>query len=133
MRPPTATPTPNPSPPQVGLARLVHSSAKPGQARVSWGGEHTECAATVWRDSGSAAGRGMVKAARLSAKAEPRAALLRRRPRRMRVRRDEIIHRRLYAALLVRDAGERERHLGVGERAHEHAVVEVTEMADAEI
>jgi very-short-patch-repair endonuclease len=32
-------PTPNPSPPQVGLARLAQYSAKPGQARVSWGGE----------------------------------------------------------------------------------------------
>jgi len=40
-----ATPTPNPSPPQVGLARLAHDDAKPGQARVSWGGEHTEQAA----------------------------------------------------------------------------------------
>jgi very-short-patch-repair endonuclease len=36
------TPTPNPSPPQVGPARLAHSNAKPGQARVSWGGERTE-------------------------------------------------------------------------------------------
>ena len=51
----------------------------------------------------------------------------------MRVRRNEIIDRRLHAALLVRDAGERQRHLGVGQRAHERAVVEVAEMADAEI
>src|SRR6478609_1364471 len=43
----TTTPTPNPSPPQVGPARLAHSHAKPGRARVSWGGEHTECAATA--------------------------------------------------------------------------------------
>ena len=46
---------------------------------------------------------------------------------------DEIIHRRLHAALLVRDAGERQRHLGAGERADEHGVVGVAEMADAEI
>ena len=41
----TTTPTPSPSPTQVGHARLAHSCAKPGQARVSWGGEHTEFAA----------------------------------------------------------------------------------------
>ena len=29
--------TSNPSPPQVGQARLAHSYMKPGQARVSWG------------------------------------------------------------------------------------------------
>jgi very-short-patch-repair endonuclease len=45
----TTTPTPNPSPPQVGLARLAHLNAKPGRARVSWGGEHIERAAAVRR------------------------------------------------------------------------------------
>jgi very-short-patch-repair endonuclease len=45
----TTTPTPNPSPPQVGPARLAHLNAKPGQARVSWGGEHTESVATAVR------------------------------------------------------------------------------------
>ena len=35
----TPTPTPNPSPPQVGPARLANFNAKPGQARVSRGGE----------------------------------------------------------------------------------------------
>ena len=61
---------------------------------------------TVWQvfgsDSRNAANPEMV----------PRAALLRRRPRRVRMRRDEIVDRRLHAALLVRDAGERERHFG---------------------
>jgi len=33
------TPTPSPSPPQVGLARLAHHYAQPGQAPVAWGGE----------------------------------------------------------------------------------------------
>ena len=32
------TPTPNPSPPQVGPARLAHYTAKPGHARVSAAG-----------------------------------------------------------------------------------------------
>jgi hypothetical protein len=36
------TPTPNPSPPQVGPARLAHYIAQPGQARAAWGGEHTD-------------------------------------------------------------------------------------------
>ena len=43
----TTTPTPNPSPPQVGPARLAHYDAQPGQARVAWGGEQTEIAAPV--------------------------------------------------------------------------------------
>src|SRR5260370_13716554 len=34
-----STPTPNPSPPQVGLARLAHANAQPRQARGAWGGE----------------------------------------------------------------------------------------------
>src|SRR5499427_4879674 len=38
------TPPPNPSPPQVGPARLAHDDAKPAQARVSWGGEQSESA-----------------------------------------------------------------------------------------
>src|SRR4051812_41326029 len=44
----------------------------------------------------------------------------------------EIVHRGDYAALLHRHAGERETHLDAGERAHQHEIVEVTEMADAE-
>jgi hypothetical protein len=34
-----------PAPSQVGPARHARDHAKPGQARVSWGGEHTEQAA----------------------------------------------------------------------------------------
>ncbi len=48
------------------------------------------------------------------------------------MRGDQIVHRRLHAALLVRDAGERERHLGEAERADQRAIVDVAEMADAE-
>src|SRR4051812_25021633 len=59
---------------------------------------------TVWQvfgsDSRNAANPEMV----------PRAALLRRRPCRVRMRGDEIVDRGLHAALLVRDAGERQRH-----------------------
>src|SRR5204862_4684078 len=44
----------------------------------------------------------------------------------------EIVHRGDDAALLHRHAGERETHLDAGERAHQHEIVEVTEMADAE-
>ena len=40
-----ATPLPTPPPPQVGLARLAHNNAEPGQARVPWGREQTELAA----------------------------------------------------------------------------------------
>jgi very-short-patch-repair endonuclease len=51
----TPTPTPNPSPTQVGPARLAHyMHAQPGQARVAWGEEHTESAATVRRAKRSA-------------------------------------------------------------------------------
>src|SRR4051794_19288581 len=46
---------------------------------------------------------------------------------------DKIVHRRLGAAFLVGDAGERERHFGACKRAHQHEVVDVAEMADAEI
>jgi hypothetical protein len=42
---PYCDPRPQPSPLQAGLARLMHSNAKPGQARVSWGGEQTGSAA----------------------------------------------------------------------------------------
>src|SRR5438132_14315461 len=45
---------------------------------------------------------------------------------------DDVVHRGLHAALLVRHAGERERHLGAGERAHHHQLVGVAEMTDAE-
>ena len=38
----------------------------------------------------------------------------------------------LHAARLVRHLGEAERHLDAGQRAHQHQVVEVAEMADAE-
>src|SRR5262245_5780742 len=65
---------------------------------------------------------------------EPRVGpSLRRRLGRRRMRGDEVVHRRLHAALLVRDAGERQRHLRDAQRADEHAVVDVAEMADAEI
>src|SRR5438874_13429090 len=59
--------------------------------------------------------------------------LLRRRACRAAVRRHEVIHRRLHAALLVRDASERERHFGRRQRAHEVRVVDIAEMADAKI
>src|SRR5260221_11558280 len=49
------------------------------------------------------------------------------------VRRDDVVHRRLHAALLVRNAGERQRHLGDAERAKDRAVIDVAEVADAEI
>ncbi|HEX4827450.1 MAG TPA: ABC transporter ATP-binding protein, partial [Xanthobacteraceae bacterium] len=42
---PTLTPTPNPSPTQVGPARLAQDKTEPGQARVPWGGESNESAA----------------------------------------------------------------------------------------
>src|SRR5262245_2427844 len=58
---------------------------------------------------------------------------LRRRLARRRMRGDEVIDRRLHAALLVRDARERQRHLRDAQRADKHAVVDVAEMADAEI
>src|SRR5690242_9919011 len=61
-----------------------------------------------------------------------RAASLRRRSRRARVCRNEIIDRGLRAAFVVRDAGERQRHFGDRQRPHEHALVHVAEMADAE-
>src|SRR5215831_9500804 len=57
--------------------------------------------------------------------------LLRGGPRGLRGR-DDVVHRGLHAALLVRHAGERQRHLGAGERAHQHRLVDVAEMADAE-
>jgi len=42
----TTTPTPNPSPAEVGFTRLRPVlGTEPAQARVRWGGEHTECAA----------------------------------------------------------------------------------------
>ena len=49
------------------------------------------------------------------------------------MRRGEVVHRRLHAALLVRDAGQGQRHLGDAERADQRAVVDVAEVADAEI
>src|SRR5437868_4870220 len=44
----------------------------------------------------------------------------------------QIVHRGVNAALLHRHAGEREPHFNAGQRAHEHEIVEVAEMADAE-
>src|SRR6266542_2423053 len=44
----------------------------------------------------------------------------------------EVVERGGYAALLERDAGEREAHLDTGERARQHEVVEVAEVADPE-
>ena len=52
-RPPTLTPTPNPSPTQVGPARLAQDKGEPGQARVPWGGERTESAARSNGKSGA--------------------------------------------------------------------------------
>ena len=52
-RPPTLTPTPNPSPPQVGPARLAQDKTEPGQARVPWGAERTESAARSNGKSGA--------------------------------------------------------------------------------
>jgi cytochrome c5 len=44
----TTTPTPNPSPAEVGFTRLrPGSKSEPAQARVRWGGEQTECAAVL--------------------------------------------------------------------------------------
>src|SRR4051812_47047242 len=62
-----------------------------------------------------------------------RAPSLRRRLRRARMRRNQIVDRGLGAAFAVRDAGERECHFGDRQRPHEHALVHVAEMADAEI
>ena len=52
-RPPTLTPTPNPSPTQVGPARLAQDKTEPGQARVPWGEERTESAARSNGKSGA--------------------------------------------------------------------------------
>src|SRR4030095_7964064 len=62
-----------------------------------------------------------------------RCTSLRRCSRRARMRRNEIIDRGLHATFLVRNAGKRQRHLGGGQRTHEHAFVQVAEMADAEV
>src|ERR1700685_4145145 len=59
--------------------------------------------------------------------------LFRRRPRAAGMGRGDVIHRRLHAAFLVWDAGEAERHFGHPEYADQPAVVDVAEMADAEI
>src|SRR3984893_18130872 len=58
--------------------------------------------------------------------------LLRRDTRGSRVHRHNIVHRRLHATCLVRDAGERQPHLGAGQRPDDGEVVGVAEMADAE-
>src|SRR6476659_9180624 len=54
-----------------------------------------------------------------------RAPSLRRRLRRARMRRNQIVDRGLGAAFAVRDAGERECHFGDRQRPHEHALVHV--------
>src|SRR5262245_17983976 len=64
---------------------------------------------------------------------QSRAPSLRRRLRRARMRRNEVIDRGLRAAFAVLDAGERQRHYGDRERPHEHALVHIAEMTDAEI
>src|SRR6185503_4306485 len=43
----------------------------------------------------------------------------------------EIVERPLHTALLVRHAGERQAHLDARERARQHEVVEIAEVADA--
>jgi glutamyl/glutaminyl-tRNA synthetase len=53
------TPLPNPPPTQVGLARLAHDYAKPGQARVSWGREQefaSHSFALTWSETGAGPG-----------------------------------------------------------------------------
>jgi peptide/nickel transport system ATP-binding protein len=52
-RPPTLTPTPNPSPTQVGPARLAQDNTEPGQGRVPWRGERTGSAARSNGKSGA--------------------------------------------------------------------------------
>src|SRR6185295_20112892 len=47
--------------------------------------------------------------------------------------RGDVVERRLHAALLVRDAGKLQRYLGDAERADQRAVVDVAQMADAEV
>ena len=44
----------------------------------------------------------------------------------------EVIHRRLDASALVRHAGQRQAHLDAAERAGQHEVVEIAQVADAE-
>src|SRR5229473_3412444 len=44
----------------------------------------------------------------------------------------EILHRGLHALLFHRNRGERKPHFDPGERAHQHQIVEVAEMPDAE-
>ena len=60
-RPPTTTPTPNPSPRKSGLPDLRNICAEPGQARVPWGGEPTELRA-VLQQIPSASGAGARRA-----------------------------------------------------------------------
>src|SRR2546423_7233357 len=62
-----------------------------------------------------------------------RAPSLRRRLRRARMRRNQIVDRGLGAAFAVRDAGERECHFGDRQRPHEHALVHVAATRDAAI
>jgi hypothetical protein len=50
VTPNRTTPTPNPSPPQVGPARLAHYKTRPGQARGARGGEQTSAGAALCVD-----------------------------------------------------------------------------------
>src|SRR3569623_3300752 len=59
--------------------------------------------------------------------------LLRRLLGRAGMRAAEIIASGLHAALFERDAGRGQRHLGDAERADQRAVIDVAEMADAEV
>src|SRR5436190_23180675 len=60
-------------------------------------------------------------------------SLFRRGALRSRMSGGDVVDRRLHATLLVRNAGELQRHLGDAERADQRAVVDVAEMADAEV
>ena len=59
--------------------------------------------------------------------------LLCRRSRRACARGDDVVHRGLHAALLMRHAGKRKPHFGRRQRAHQITVVDAAEVADAEI
>src|SRR3569833_1373623 len=59
--------------------------------------------------------------------------LLRRLLGRAGMRAAEIIDSGLHAALFERDAGRGQRHLGDAERADQRAVIDVAEMADADV
>src|SRR5213078_2252915 len=65
--------------------------------------------------------------------ARRRGAITLRRARQLRRRRlREIVHRRLRPALAMRNRGERKPHLHARERAAEHEIVQIAQVADAE-